>query len=614
MMKSLYYPIDSQNLFFVFSHGCICPACLYGERLVDAQSRNQTYVLLSETKKIPAESNVRIEVKVTDSERTSMVRCGKYLLYSGILPISRIVSIAYRDNINNVRTQVEVNTAYLPNRLFAKRADKNLCGNDLVEQAENNPKIEEISRLKTQYDRVLGGMALAAIAGRRDKWMSLNFVMYLAYFNPLVMKIIADNRVAFKSPFDNSSYKAVSNHIKQSRIISKDTVRESAAAEGQVIPRIGITKKEDFSGLTGTPYLLFILYNYKANDLDNDGNGTDKIDSLICKRFDGVKEKELSAYCYGRHRGYVVFRKAYGDVPCKFKLDNYADYIIIESIFKMVCKEHPESSYYTSFLKDVTNAIPKPSDIAIDDAFSVFGYSVKKPNFIQYPSAKWFCHFFAQQRGEQEITQEYERLVAFLNRDKAQSEGNEDLIRKLNEDLRNATQKIKILEDGVRLDEHIIDEKDRQIRQLSSDNESLHITVESLRRELEGRQAQMSDDMPQEICAPLQDSTANLAALKKRISKLEEENFQFSKKIYELEKKEKTLAPEGYLDLGIDYKEQKEISEVKSIINRAFELYGKQNAVLTSLIKEKHFCANDREDKKSLVAKLILIEKGLLHD
>lgn len=613
-MKSLYYPIDSQNLFFVFSHGCICPACLYGERLVDAQSRNQTYVLLSEAKKIPAESNVRIEVKVTDSERASMVRCGKYLLYSGILPISRIVSIAYRDNINNVRTQVEVNTAYLPNRLFAKRADKNLCGNDLVEQAESNPKIEEISRLKTQYDRVLGGMALAAIAGRRDKWMSLNFVMYLAYFNPLVMKIIADNRVAFNSPFDNSSYKAVSNHIKQSSIISKDTVRESAAAEGQIIPRIGITKKEDFSGLTGTPYLLFILYNYKANDLDNDGNGTDKIDSLICKRFDGVKEKELSAYCYGRHRGYVVFRKAYGDVPCKFKLDNYADYIIIESIFKMVCKEHPESAYYTSFLKDVTNAIPKPSDIAIDDAFSVFGYSVKKPNFIQYPSAKWFCHFFAQQRGEQEITQEYERLVAFLNRDKAQSEGNEDLIRKLNEDLRNATQKIKMLEDGVRLDEHIIDKKDQQIRQLSSDNESLHITVESLHRELERRQAQMSDDMQQEICAPLQDSTADLAALKKRISKLEEENFQFSKKIYELEKKEKTLAPEGYLDLGIDYKEQTEMSEVKSIINRTFELYGKQNAVLTSLIKEKHFGTNDREDKKSLVAKLILIEKGLLHD
>ena len=194
-MKSLYYPIDSQNLFFVFSHGCICPACLYGERLGDVQSRNQTFVLFTEAKKIPTESNVRIEVKVTDSERNSMLKCGKYLLYSGILPISRIVSIAFRDNINNVRTQVEANTAYLPNRLFAKRADKNLCSNDQVENAEINPKVEEVARLKTQYDKVLGGMALAAIAGRRDMRMSLNFSMYLSYFNPLVMEILAENKV-----------------------------------------------------------------------------------------------------------------------------------------------------------------------------------------------------------------------------------------------------------------------------------------------------------------------------------------------------------------------------------------------------------------------------------
>ena len=613
-MKSLYYPIDSQNLFFVFSHGCICPACLYGERLGDVQSRNQTYVLLSEAKKIPAESNVRIEVKVTDSERTSMLKCGKYLLYSGILPISRIVSIAYRDNINNVRTQVEANTAYLPNRLFAKRADKNLCGNDLIEQAENNPKIEDVSRLKAQYDKVLGGMALAAVAGRRDMRMSLNFSMYLSYFNPLIMDILAENKVEFKSPFDNSSYKAVSNYIKQSSIISKDTVRESAVAEGQVIPRTGITKKEDFSGLTGAPYLLFILYNYKANDLDNDGNGTDKIDSLICKRFDGIKEKELSAYCYGRHRGYVVFRKAYGDVPCKFKLDNYVDYIIIESIFKMVCKESPKSAYYTSFLKDVTSAIPKPSDITIDDAFSVFGYSVKKPDTIRYPSAKWFCRFFTQHRSEQEIAQEYERLVAFFNRDKAQSEGNECLIRKLNEDLRDATQKIQMLEEGVRLDERIIEEKDRQIRQLSSDIESLRTTLKSLRSKCEELQSHPLDDLPPAICEPKQENSSEIASLKSRIAELEEENFQFSKKIDELEKKEKALDSEGYLDFGIDYKAQKEMSEIKSIINRAIELNEKQKVVLAALVKEKHFYANDREDKKSLITQLILIEKGLLHD
>lgn len=613
-MKSLYYPIDSQNLFFVFSHGCICPACLYGERLGDVQSRNQTYILLTEGKKIPTESNVRIEVKVTDSERISMLKCGKYLLYSGIIPISRIISIAFRDNINKVRTQVEANTAYLPNRLFAKRADKNLCCNDQVENAEINPKVEEVARLKTQYDKVLGGMALAAIAGRRDTRMSLNFSMYLSYFNPLVMEILAENKVEFKSPFDNSSYKAVSNYIKQSSIISKDTVRESAAAEGQVIPRTGITKKEDFSGLTGAPYLFYILYNYKANDLDNDGNGTDKIDSLICKRFDGVKDKELSAYCYGRHRGYVVFRKAYGDVPCKFKLDNHVDYIIIESIFKMVCKEHPDSAYYTSFLKDVTNGISKPSEIATDNSFDVFGYSVKKPDYTRYPSAEWFCRFFAQQRSEQEIAQEYERLVAFFNCGKEQSDGNEGLIKKLNEDLSAATQKIKMLEEGVGLDERVIEEKDRQIRQLSSDNESLHITIESLRREFEEQQSQQIDDMPSDICEPPKDNSAEIVALNSRIAELEEENFQFSKKIDELENKEKTSASEGYLDLGIDLKEQKEMSEVKSIIIRAFELYGKQNAVLAKLVIDKHFYANPRDDKKSLITKLILIEKGLLHD
>lgn len=613
-MKSLYYPIDSQNLFFVFSHGCICPACLYGERLGDVQSRNQTYVLLTEAKKIPAESNVRIEVKVTDSEFNSMLKCGKYLLYSGILPISRIVSIAFRDNINNVRTQVEANTAYLPNRLFAKRADKNLCSNDQVENAEINPKVEEVARLKTQYDKVLGGMALAAIAGRRDTRMSLNFSMYLSYFNPLVKEIIDDNKVEFKSPFDNSSYKAVSNYIKQSSIISKDTVRESAATEGQVIPRIGITKKEDFSGLTGAPYLFYILYNYKANDLDNDGNGTDKIDSLICKRFDGVKDKELAAYCYGRHRGYVVFRKAYGDVPCKFKLDNHVDYIIIESTYKMVCKEHPDSAYYISILKEVTNGIPKPSDVAIDNSFSIFGYSVKKIDSVQYPSAKWFCRFFAQQRSEQEIEQEYERLVTFFKSDKLQAYGNDELIKKLKDNIDVATQKIKMLEEGVSIDERVIEEKDRKISKLTSDNAALRLTVDSLRSELEELQAHKLDEMPDEICANHIDNSAEIDVLKARISKLEEENFQFSKKIDELEKEEKTQSSDGYLDLGINFKEQEEMSEIKEILNRAFELYGKQNAVLAALVKEKHFYANDKDDKKSLITKLILIEKGLMHD
>ena len=428
------------------------------------------------------------------------------------------------------------------------------------------------------------------------------------------MEILAENKVEFKSPFDNSSYKAVSNYIKQSSIISKETVRESAAAAGQVIPRTGITKKEDFSGLTGTPYLFYILYNYKANDLDNDGNGTDKIDSLICKRFEGVREKELSAYCYGRHRGYLVFRKAYGDVPCKFKLDNYVDYIIIESIFKMVCKEHPDSTYYASFLKDVTNGIPKPSNIAIDNEFSIFGYSVKKPDPVQYPSAKWFCRYFAQPRSELEIAQEYERLVAFFKQHKDQSDSNDVLIRKLKEDLNVANQKIKMLEEGVGLDERVIEEKDRRISQLSSDNEFLLSTIESLRRELEEQQSKQLDDMPPEICEPQQDNSAEIVALKNRIAELEEENFQFSKKIDELEKKEKTPASEGYLDLGIDLKEQKEMSEIKSIINRAFELYGRQNTVLAELVREKHFYVSDKDDKKSLITKLILIEKGLLHD
>ena len=596
-MKSLYYPIDSQNLFFVFSHGCICPAELYGERLEDVQSRNKTYVLFSDASKIPSESNVIIEVKVTDSERKSMKKIDKYLLYSGILPISRIVSISSCDNIDNIITQIEANTAYLPNRLFAILPDKNLPSNDQVEIANNNPEFEDVARLKALYDKVLGGMALAAIAGRSDTTMSLNFLMYLSYFNPLVKGILADNKVDFVSPFENLSYKAVIDYIKKSSIISKDIVLESAAAEGQVIHRIGITKKEDFSGLTGAPYLFYILYNYKVNDLDNDGNGTDRIDSLICKRFDGVKDKELSAYCYGRHRGYVVFRKAYGDVPCKFKLDNYVDYIIIESIFKTVCKEHPDSAYYTSLLKEVTNGIPEPSDLAIDNAFSIFGYSVKKTDPIQYPSAKWFCRFFAQQRSEQEIVQEYERLVAFFKLDKQQHYGNEELIKKLTEERDEAIQKIKMLEEGVDLDARVIEEKDRQISQLSSDNDRLKDENESLHCKLKEQQAR--NVMPLESCGPQQNKNVDLSALTK------EDNDELKTKIQSYD---------GYLDIGTDFKRQEEVSEIKGIVNRTLELYGKQNSVLMAMVKDKQTCPIDKGDKKSLITKLIIIEKGLQHD
>ena len=55
------------------------------------------------------------------------------------------------------------------------------------------------------------------------------------------------------------------------------------------------------------------------------------------------------------------------------------------------------------------------------------------------------------------------------------------------------------------------------------------------------------------------------------------------------------------------------MSEIKAILNKAFELYSKHNSVLAAMMKEKHFY-NDRDDKKSLITKLILIEKGLMHD
>ena len=187
-------------------------------------------------------------------------------------------------------------------------------------------------------------------------------------------------------------------------------------------------------------------------------------------------------------------------------------------------------------------------------------------------------------------------------------------MRKLNEDLCAAIQKIKMLEEGVGLDEKVIEAKDRQISKLSSDNDDLRLTIDSLRREREEQQAQQLDDMPAEICEPRQDNSSEIDALKARIAELEEENFQFSKKIDELKKEEKSQTSDGYLDLGIDFKERKEMSEIKSILNRAFELYGKRNDVLAALVRKKHFYANDRDDKKSLITKLILIEKGLMHD
>lgn len=159
-------------------------------------------------------------------------------------------------------------------------------------------------------------------------------------------------------------------------------------------------------------------------------------------------------------------------------------------------------------------------------------------------------------------------------------------MRKLNEDLCAAIQKIKMLEEGVGLDEKVIEAKDRQISKLSSDNDNLRLTIDSLRREREEQQAQQLDDMPAEICEPRQDNSSEIDALKARIAELEEENFQFSKKIDELKKEEKSQTSDGYLDLGIDFKERKEMSEIKSILNRAFELYGKRNDVLAALVRK----------------------------
>lgn len=372
MMKTYFYPIHIENLFVVFTTASLSPISLYqGERIRDVQTLNPGYILLADEPVTFGEEYCLLEVLLNAEEEVQLVETiSGFHLYPSFLPVSRVCSIFSNQNKKFKRQiqLIEENTAFVPKHLLTKNmANGRVAEESTVEQIDQpNTQLSAIYAQHDLYNRLLGGVALGMIAGIEGKYISDKLVSILCNYCDL-------NDLGIANYLESSLFQNVKDILFSGSVVNEESIKNMARYEGLTIPETGnLIKKANYSSLkkASSSYILYVLYNYKTGDFDNDGLGTDTINAIISDRFKAVGV--VTAFCYGVHRGYEVFNKQYMDIPVKFKLASSRDYLLIESIYHYALTQQKLDSY--SHIDIITKHLEGGCATIVDDSqFDLFG-------------------------------------------------------------------------------------------------------------------------------------------------------------------------------------------------------------------------------------------------
>jgi hypothetical protein len=354
-MKSINYfiPVKSEYLSIFFRQGCILP-----KRFFPSESSNRdrniddNYFLITQ-KEDYFGNDCLIEVVLNPEEEN---QCNKHENIIDIfpfykpLPITRIKGLIFKSQARQdiITTSISINTAFFPPiSNFFKVKPSLVSSSKPFFQADNAENyLENIKK----FDKILGAFAVMKLSGESYMNYSENYFSNLSFFNEIIEQdakranVFNFEKIYFSNLiFTKKIYPYINKEFGEEDII------KLANEDNQVVSKNKFSGLIEFDRLSGSPYILSILFSYGIGD---DGKGL-KADSLLTSNFRShIKEEfsEFIAFCYGYYKGYFAFYKSYSLLDrvsnLKFKFDSKLDYYTVETIYQYAFNGVKKSSYF----------------------------------------------------------------------------------------------------------------------------------------------------------------------------------------------------------------------------------------------------------------------------
>ena len=367
-MKEYYLHISSKSLANYFGSGAIVPHDYSKKMPDDLQSKFPSHLMLSLSVFSKTE-NCSVGLKISEKEIRSFKRLSnEYMLLEQWLPISRVMSVNFKDKALKTQAVYDVNKGdgFIPSSSVFLH---NVEGVDIdfkptTLKSEHN---ESITTNLAFYNSILGAISFSSIARRltpssKVNSSSISLSLY-SYFSPLIRSAFSNQGGVIEEKFN--SFLSINNqHVDLKELIHSDLSSDKInkkfkETHGIDLPRkFGSVKLDDLDHNSHL-YGIVVASDYGVSGSKKDQDlVTDVSSGKIKHKLDGI------SFVYGLHKGYTSLRNSYhsdkNQIDVKFRLDTIFDRILIEDIYSTITKNESLAQDFSSSTT-VFNAIRKPS-------------------------------------------------------------------------------------------------------------------------------------------------------------------------------------------------------------------------------------------------------------
>ncbi len=366
-IKKYYIQINSTSIAHFFVRGCILPSHYISNKITDIQNTYPMSILIS-TKKWNKSSDCALEVVFTDLEVKNFTKINaEYLLFTSVIPISRIKYIYFNDKSQAETTVWNVNNGagFIPERLIVveQKNTNDICEKLTINKTYLKCSDENLQKKIKSFNLLMGGFAFMKIGTNNPSDSiinySENYIATLASFNTLIKKEYLKFNKAVPTKFESlfndvdSKYKRIKPFF--GKKINELMLKELAEKENvRLKSKFGIIQINDIPKISSL-YIMVLISTY--GEYNNKS-----IDNLISDMVNGKIENKLIeevSLIFGLHTGYSSLRNAYkilGESKAtKFQFKNKLDYYIVESLFQYAFYDKKISSSFPY----LDNFIPK---------------------------------------------------------------------------------------------------------------------------------------------------------------------------------------------------------------------------------------------------------------
>lgn len=369
-----YIPVSTSSLPHYIGKGILLPSRYYENKPTDPQDQYKGYLILSDRKWAGA-ADCAIEIVMPPEEQANirnLIIGSPFYLYNGGIPVSRIVTIHFKDRKQAETTQWNINsvTAFLPDHLITINNGEVLqdVSVPLIAAIEVGLPEQDLTEKAKRYDILLGGLAFLKVAAKAPANFPKDYFAVLAHFNSKIKSEFSKAVNLKQATFDDqltcifTNKKSTWSDIQPLIFEEVNMAKvESAARKAKVSldKKYGLIELENLKRFPNL-YMLALLATYGSN---KPKNLQDLISGVISDGTISEDKAEEIALVFGLNTRYSGLRNAYNgkELPIKFKLQSQLDYYTIESIYQYTFCGQKESSTFDYIDKLILN-VPAPTE------------------------------------------------------------------------------------------------------------------------------------------------------------------------------------------------------------------------------------------------------------